>query len=194
MPPLSPCSSSDLLDIAMAIELRQVLNNAFGYDLDWCFFVHLGLSVRYPLQEYPSIPFLLLNLTGLLHDGRRFGQGQHCSCDGRSGIRYHGTSDLPGLLSSNGVLLPATRTSRGKQGWYSFPADGASSSFRRALQYSRPHPLGRCMCRVVLKVAAECYNTVPGTDWHYTKTACRRYSIIEAYVVSADSTAFLGVF
>ena len=195
---LASAGLGEVADIAM--ELRMVLNKARGVMvMNWrCKYIHTylrRLSVRRPLRDHPSIPFLHLNLTDVLHDGRCFGKGPWCNCNGKSGRRFHGTSDLVGVVSDNGVMKKAVRTARDKQGWYSFPAkEGAW--FERALMYSRPQRVGSHAShewRVVLEVDVECYNTVPGTDLHYTKDACRRYSIVGAYIVTADAVSFVHV-
>ena len=123
---------------------------------------------------------MYFDLTGMLFDGRHIAPSC-CGCHGRADYRLHGTKDLFGILASDGILLPAgpTRRARGRDGWYNTSCDDIG----RALCYAAEHRIGSYTYRPVLEVDCQCFNSVPGAAWTYTKRQCRRYEIAGVYLV-----------
>ena len=88
--------------------------------------------------------------------------------------------DPIGLMQSNCVFRDATATAQQKIGWYN------CTQLPKALMYARPVLIGDTTWRVVFRVYVCCRHRVNGRNWSYTKSGCRRYSVVDAIFFRCD--------
>lgn len=153
------------------LALRDTFAGACGYMLNY-----RDLAERCCIERRDGNPCIVFDCEGMLFDGLGLPE---CSCVGdlakNNPIVFHGTKDLCGILSSNGVMREATNTADHKVGWYH------STNFQTARWYAGQMELGRGFWQPVLQIKSKCWNRC--RSWGYTKKSCKRYSVRKIYLV-----------
>ena len=163
------------------LALRDMFHSSCDYNV-----TNEDLGRRCRIDLYESMPCVVFNCAGMLFNGTDTPDCGHGGPMPGGYETFHGTKDLAGILSTNGVLSRAKRTAGGKIGWYS------SQKFPTALWYSHELQFGRAKFRPILKIRAKCILRIK--SWFYTPADCKRYEIKEVILVpSAHGTDRWGV-
>ena len=162
----------------MIFHLRIVLNLHFR-----------SLAFRLSIVELPGfvgVRALKVDVRSVFHNGLNLPE---CGHGGRSGMFWHGTANLHGIVANNGVLTDAVRTLRGIQGFWT------ALDPRVAMQYASEWQVDNHTWRCLLHIESRCANRGRAGQpaYYVTRSGCLRYTIDTIYLVPAESVRDVAI-